>query len=474
MDQTEFNIHDFIENYEDYYDPDIQWKTTSRKEFLELQGDKKEKPPGLGQFFKHQDLFFRYARIHDRIFNIHETGTGKTGSLINLTEFFRKNYPKKIKRVFVLQPGPATVDDFKDQLIKLSSSEEFKKLEDIEDEKTYKNNMTRLISRNYEITTYQKFVKDDITQEEINNYYDDCIFFLDEAHKLRNLSDSSGSKLTNDQIDKIYNYIWKVLHIANRTKIIIATATPMINKIDDFVPLINLLLPLDRQFPKVKESSFYENLSLEQVEPFFRGMISYVRFLDTGIKITNEGVSLENIKHKINYSEKKDNKLLNPVKKLIQKKKVIYLEDTEKYELAKNQPKNKVISKDIASQMTIYPVTMKGKQLQTVIDVENSKEVDSFLKNARQSSVFVFPNGEYGKKGFDRYIKKDEYDNYVFRSYVPGTDEGSNLSLTRYISKENISSSLKNLSTMSAKFTEYIKKEVEQSEKERPGNSFVI
>jgi len=288
MDQTEFNIHDFIENYEDYTDPDIQWKTTSRKEFLELQGDKREKPPELGKFFKHQDLFFRYARIHDRILNIHETGTGKTGSFVNLTEFFRKKYPNKVKRVYVLQPGPATVDDFKDQLIKLSTSDDFKKLEDIEDEKTYKNNMTRLISRNYEITTYQKFIKDDISIDEINDYYDDCIFFLDEAHKLRNLSDSSGSKLTEEQIDKIYNYIWKVLHTANRTKIIVATATPMINKIDDFVPLVNLLLPSDRQFPKVKETSFYENLSLSQVEPFFRGMISYVRFLDTGIKFVTE------------------------------------------------------------------------------------------------------------------------------------------------------------------------------------------
>ena len=45
MEQEKYHIHDFIENYEDYYNEDIQWKTTCRKEFLELRGFKKEAPP---------------------------------------------------------------------------------------------------------------------------------------------------------------------------------------------------------------------------------------------------------------------------------------------------------------------------------------------------------------------------------------------------------------------------------------------
>ena len=67
MVQEEFHIHDFIENYEEYDNPDIQWKTSSREEFLELKGNKREKRPEIGKFFKHQDLFFRYLLVHDRI-----------------------------------------------------------------------------------------------------------------------------------------------------------------------------------------------------------------------------------------------------------------------------------------------------------------------------------------------------------------------------------------------------------------------
>jgi len=470
MEQKEYHIHDFIENYEDYHNEDIQWKTACRKEFLELRGFKKEKPPEPGKFFKHQDLFFRYGRFHDRILNIHETGTGKTGSIINLTEYLRKNEPDRIKRVYVLEPGPPTVEDFKDQLIKLSSDESYKRLLDIEEEKTYKNNMTRMINKNYEITTYQRFVKDEITQKEINEYYDDCVFFLDEAHKLRNLSDTTGSELTEDQIDRIYNYIWKVVHTAKRVKVVVATATPMINKIDDFVPLVNLLLPANQQFPTVKECSFYENLSLSQVEPFFRGMITYVRFLDTGIKIENKGETAGKYIHSVTYPKENTSKPIFPVEKEIIDSKIVVTQETKKYEKARSQPKNELVVKKIPSQIVIYPIEMKGIQLKVFEKVQKEK-TDSFYRKARQSSVFVFPNGDYGRTGFQTYIKKDEYGDYRFKDNI--FYKGKQLqSLNALITPRNLEGTFKNLSLMSCKFTDYIKRELTRSEKERPGNSF--
>ena len=112
-----YYLHDLIEDYEDQRVEDIQWKVSERKEFNELKGSAKEKPPVQGEFFNHQNLFKRYARQYDRVFNIHETGTGKTGSVINLAEYYRIYDPNKIKKVIVLEPGPPTVEDFKDQII---------------------------------------------------------------------------------------------------------------------------------------------------------------------------------------------------------------------------------------------------------------------------------------------------------------------------------------------------------------------
>ena len=460
-----YYLHDMIEDYADQKDEDIQWKTASRKEFFELKGSSKEKKPQPGEFFNHQNIFLRYTIQYDRIFNIHETGTGKTGSIINLCEHYRIKEPGKIKRFIILQPGPPTVDDFKDQIVKLST-DDFYKMDNIlstTEDKGIKNNLTRLINKNYEVTTYQKFLKDDLTDEKIENYYSDCIFFFDEAHKLRNLSDNSGGELSQDQLDKIYNYLWRITHLAKRSKVIISTATPMINSVKDFVPLINLLLDQDKQFPTVKDEKFYENLTFEQIEPFFRGIFTYVRFLDT-LNIKNKGVEFNKFKHIIDIPKEKDTTPLLPDIKYIENSTIV----VEK--CAKNKVNKDFKKEEITSKINIYPVEMKSVQLETYKKVAKLKN-DSFYRSARQSSAFVFPNGFYGTKGFDFYVEKDEFKNYKFKEdfFYKGK---LIVSMNKYIDPNNIDKTLKNIYLLGCKFAEYIKIEYNASLNSKPGNSF--
>ena len=110
-------FHDYIINYALQNDQDIQLKTSLRQEFFELKGGAQENVPKPGEFFKHQDLFTRYLRQYDRIFSIHETGTGKTGSIIDSAETFRKQFVG-IERVVIIEPGKPTLDDFKSQIVK--------------------------------------------------------------------------------------------------------------------------------------------------------------------------------------------------------------------------------------------------------------------------------------------------------------------------------------------------------------------
>ena len=455
-----YYIHDMIEDYDDQYDEDIQWKTASRKEFFELKGSTREKKPDPGEFFSHQDLFLRYGIQYDRIFNIHETGTGKTGSVINLCEHYRVRDPGKIKKFIILQPGPPTVDDFKDQIVKLAIDDFYET--DAVDDKAMKNNLTRLINRNYEVTTYQKFFRSDLSLDKIESYYSDCIFFFDEAHKLRNLSDNSGGKLNELQLDKIYDYLWKITHTAKRCKVIISTATPMINTVKDFVPLINLLLDKDRQFPTVKDEQFYEKLTLSQVEPYFRGIFTYVRFLDT-LNIHNVGKEFSNFKHLIKIPKEKNSRDLVPDRKYIEKGKLMTIS-------SKSQPRNEFKEEKITSQIKIHTVVMKGKQLEVYKQVAKKKQ-DSFFRESRQSSTFVFPNGYYGTKGFNFYIEKDEFQNYRFkRSFIYKGEE--NKSLGKYFNSENMSATLENLSNLSCKYAEFIRIEHQASLNERPGNCF--
>jgi hypothetical protein len=459
-----YHIHDLIEDYDEQNNKDIQWNTTERKEFYELKGTATEKQPSPGEFFKHQDLFLRYAKQYDRIFSIHDTGTGKTGSMINLAEYYRTKEPGKIKKVIVLEPGPPTVDDFKDQIIKLSTDDFYRNDNILESEdKAMKNNLTRLINKNYEVTTYQKFCKDNLINKKIEEYYSDCIFFFDEAHKLRNLADNSGSSISEEERENIYNYLWRVTHVAKRIKVIVATATPMINSVKDFVPLVNLLLDENNQFPLVKEDNFYETLSLSQVEPFFRGMFTFVRFLDTSVNIKNKGYEIDNFVHKIKIPSEQKTDPIIPDRKKSENNNIIC-----EFQ-AKKQPIPDFKIKNISSKVTIYPLIMKGIQLETYKKVSKLKQ-DAFYRNSRQSSVFVFPDGSYGTTGFRRYIKKDE-NNYVFKKSIIVKGK-SVVPLSSYLLRDNMEKTLKNLSQLSCKFAEFIRIEFEASEKERKGNSF--
>ena len=128
MEQKEYYIHDFIEDYPDQEDEDIQWKISCRQEFFRnFKVKRSEKIPKKGEFYKHQKMFLRYMVPYDKLFLIHGTGTGKTGSIINMTEYYRRNEPGRFKKVFVLEPGPPTVNDFQEQIVKLSSDDYYKK-----------------------------------------------------------------------------------------------------------------------------------------------------------------------------------------------------------------------------------------------------------------------------------------------------------------------------------------------------------
>ena len=459
-----YYIHDMIENYEDQEDEDIQYKISERREFYELKSSSREKQPEKGGFFKHQELFTRYARQYDRIFNIHETGTGKTGSIISLAEHYKNKQPGVVKKFIILEPGPPTVEDFKDQIVKLSKKDSYLvRNNDVEDS-SYKNNLTRMINKYYEVTTYRRFIKDDLSDEKIEEYYSDCVFFFDEAHRLRNLSDNSGSEISEEEFDKILSYLWRVTHIAKRIKVIVASATPMINKVRDFQPLLNLLLPADMQFPKVKEDSFYENLTLEQLEPYIRGMVTFVRFSETNIKVSNKGVDFKDFVHSIEYNrEGTSNKIVPDVKKVVNN---VVVEVSS----GKNKTKKDFVTKKVHSQITIYPIVMNDFQQKYYEEAEKLKK-DAFLDKARQSSTFVFPDGSFGQKGFLKYVELNEYQNYSLRETY--FKKGKQVqSLKSYINNDDIDQSISNLGQLSCKFQKYVKKEIEASKKERPGNSF--
>lgn len=457
-----YQLHDFVEDYPCQDDPGIQYKTAQRKEFNELASSNVVEKVD-GRFFKHQELFLRYVRQYNHIFNIQETGTGKSGSIINVAEFYKKNN-ENIKRVYIIQPGPATSNDFKNQILKLSDENEYvnDKIKYANSKASITNNLTRLIKEWYSIETYQQFAKKSYSDKIIEEEFSDCIFFFDEAHKLRTLSDET-SAIASEEINKIYEYIWRVCHVAKRTKIILATATPMINSTIDFVPLLNLLLPMDYQLPFYKnKDNFYDLVTLEQLEPYFRGKITFIKFLEAEIDVENVGEILEHTHHiKMASDDKRlTSEPLIPEVKTVKNNKII----STKVPAWSKQPLVKTVEKTYKSEAKV--VKLKMSELQKIGYARAKKSKKSFFLAERQASVFVYPNGKYGVRGFEEYTQKNELGEYNFVNSADGKD------IPTYINEQDLEDSLANLQIMSAKFHYYLTLELAASKKRKPGNSF--
>jgi len=467
-----FQMEDFIEDYPDQKNEDIQWEISERKEFFELES-KRNLPNKKGRFFNHQELLLRYIRRYDRIFNIQATGTGKSGGIINIAEFSKK-YDQNFKRVYIIEPGPSTVFAFKEQIKKLSDPEEYVNKRVIEAlcgsvenaARIIKTNTNKMIGETYSVETYKQFASLQLSDEEIISTYSDCIFFLDEVHWFRNNIDGD-EKLRERKI--VYDYFWKIFHLAKRTKIIIATATPMINKTLDFVPLINLLLPMDQQLPDNVDENFYDQVTLHQLEPYFRGLITFIRFDNIYIDVINNGENIQGYKHEVEIPARKNFKdPLLPVIKKISENKIVKVNDPKYIKF----PTRKETFKSFVN---IVMLPMKEIQLKHYKEFSKKGNNDFFNRKKDQASIFVFPNGKIGREGEKDYIELDKRQNLVFKEFV-NFRQGKNLlrmnGLKTYINSGDIEESLENLGVMSCKFKFFIEQELNASKNPRPGNSF--
>lgn len=450
-------FEDFIPTYPEDSNPDIQHLITVKNEFLEVSGKISEPRPERGNYYRHQKALFRYMLYHDRMLNIQETGTGKSCSLVAIAEYFKKyQHEKEIKRVIVLEKGPSTVDEFKRQIACSCTPEQndyiTERVTDITlRERDRKSNLTRALNKWYSIKTYGNFVseimKARMTDEQLAEAYSGCIFFVDEAHNLsedraikerkkENAEENDEDEKQEEEKKTQYQVLWKLFHLVKRSKIILGTATPMINDVNEIAPLMNLLLPADQQMPT---NWNYENTTLDQLEPFFRGKVSYVRGLDTGAQVIYEGskmkksytIQIPKEEQKINFLAMQRNKEGNIISSPV-------------------QPKLEMESKTFESQAVLKKVQMskfqeEGYKIAAQEDLKDEvKETQAFYRRERNAACFVFPNkkyiGDFTKaSGTNDFIKieklpdgKRKPDSYIldkeFQKKIKNLDELKELS----------------------------------------------
>ncbi len=285
-------LEDLVANYPPADTPGIQTIMSAKREFIEVGALPEEPAPVPGEtFYNNQQFLLRYMIPNDRLLVNWQTGTGKTCGLGLLAEYYHDLYLRDpenapIKRTIVLTPGPGLRDDLRLQIACRCTKGQYitKNVLEATRLQTQKGNLTRDVGKWYTIDTYKRFILplEKLSDEEIRRRYSRTIIFIDEAHNL-NVS-GKGEKETRKQI--VYQQLWRLLHLVEGCKIILATATPMVNETKEIGPLMNLLLAADQQLPADLD---FNTVSLEEMEPYFRGKISFVRALDTGINVILEG-----------------------------------------------------------------------------------------------------------------------------------------------------------------------------------------
>lgn len=337
----------------------------TKKEFATEKLDRFESfPDNPGEYLHHQKYIARYMNTYDELLLFHEPGTGKTCTAVAAIELLRYADDKTIQRAVICAKGEGLTKNFLQEFMFTCTDgryipEDYENLTD--NQRTTR--IRKIASEFYTFKTFETFAKDlaSMKDRQIQELYEDTIFIIDEVHNLRehDVVEQEGEEiLLRKRSVNIYDEFHRLFHILSRRKIILMSGTPIKDTPDEFASLMNLLLPLDRQINVKTFIKDYFNkeqtvlLRQRELADIIRGRVSYLNAASTTVLKKFVGRPIGNLNHFI-------------------------------------------VSESIMSdfQSTAYSQAYD----------EDKNERTIFI-HSRQASLFVFPDGSYGSKGFNKYV----------------------------------------------------------------------
>lgn len=306
--------------YPDIEDVDFYGKLWSKQEFIENKSSKPEYyddserkkkllkklcSPDVMKLKNHQIFLRNYLSPetpYNSILVFHGVGSGKTCASVIVAEGLKEMAAKYNKKIYVIADGLIR-GNFRDTLYNMGDKERNSKYpgslqctkttyyippkpKESPDERKHREKAIREMQKKYyEYMGYISFVHfvDKIEKEhDLGEYFSNSIFIIDEAH---NLIARSGTKSKIGESTKTREKLHEIFKVANNTKLVLLTATPITNEIDDIVILVNLLRANDKRaiIPANKLSTdgssklTKENLDVAKFSEFVKGYISYIR-----------------------------------------------------------------------------------------------------------------------------------------------------------------------------------------------------
>lgn len=244
----------------------------------------------------HQVFLSHYLNPHSPIRNLliaHGTGLGKTCSAVSIAEAHLNSKLGAGRRKIIIITGASILSEFKKNLHSILNVENWDnkrnqcvngkyinyKLND--DYKKKEKSVKALLNSYYEFYTYDKLVNliQRMGEENITNRFSNSVIIVDEVHNMREYEEldkkMGGAEAElkdiateegggDDTLSNVknqlrrYDTMVKILKLSKNNKLVLLSATPMIDDVEEIVSIINLFR-YNLKLPPIDGSKFYKN-----------------------------------------------------------------------------------------------------------------------------------------------------------------------------------------------------------------------
>lgn len=347
---SKLELDDFVYTYPDRESENYQNEINSKVELLLLKLPSKSSEPKKGEGFKHQKILSILMSHSDRMLIMWKPGVGKTCGFVGVCEKLKRG--GKFKRAYIMTKGNILVNEIKQQIVCSCTDGYYER--DARKDINLINAIDKKINEFYEIKSYGSFYRDLASKndKDLKEIFSDCIFVIDEVQNLRTaksgVTDTTENFAEKNKWKKQY---LRVFELAERTKIILSSATPIINFSHEIVGVMNYILPPGERIST--DVNVFKNMSDDKLKEIFKGRVSYVREADTGVDV--EYASLEN--GNIVFNRK----------------------------------------------MSIFKLQMSKFQTEHYEKIKKR----GVIPDQSQASNFIFPDGSFGEVGYENYFTKN-------------------------------------------------------------------
>lgn len=362
----DYQLHDFLPLYNPIQTLSFDRDINNLTEFVQYKLPREEVfPENPGDLMLHQKLISTFINPHtdyNGLLLVHEMGTGKTCTAVSVAEQFihNRNIMEQstpirlaepnhkiaaeqsmpgttIKNIIVLTKGKGLQNNFVNEIANVCTKGQY--LVGLDKYvRNRDNRIRRNVKVNYTFDTFEIFSKNlkKISDREKTITYENSLFIVDEAHNLRMSSDAEESG--------IYKEIYGLFELLKNRKILLLTGTPMKDKPEEIIDLLNLIL---------KDKLTIEDLSNKEIfQKKIGGYVSYLRAMMSDVNRSEQGQLLGTLNH-----------------------------------------------------FKVYPIIMDKFQSEIYLSAKKKDDEErSIFNHSRQSSSMVFPDKTYGKIGFEKNV----------------------------------------------------------------------